>query len=145
MTVAPGAAPSVPPSAQPPDQQPGPSVWSRLLSAAAVTGLGAVAVVVAVTGAFLHRWATPAGLLLGIGGAVAVGLLARVCARSRFGLAVVAMLWLAPVWVLALAPAGADRVFLNDYAALVFLFGGTAGLAIVMGFGVEARSTRRVS
>lgn len=141
MTVAPGAAPSLTPSGPPVR----PSVRSRVLSALAVAGLGLVTVVVAVSGAFLHRWANPLGLLLAIGGAVGVGILARVCARSRIGLVVIAMLWLVPVIVLAQTPAGQDRVIMGDEFGLAFLFGGTVGLAIVLGRGVEARSTRPLS
>ncbi len=134
MTVAPGAAPSV----TPPSRAAGPSRRGRVLSALAVAGLGLVAVAVAVAGSYLHRWASPAGIVLAVGGAVGVGILARVCARSRFGLAVIAMLWVVPVLVLSGQPAGADRVILNDEHGLVFLFGGTVGLAVVLGRGVEA-------
>lgn len=141
MTVAPGAVPSVAPSSRPT----GRSRRSRVLSALGVAGMGVVAFVAAVAGAFVHRWATPAGLLLAVGGAVGVGILARVCARSRVGLVVIAMLWLVPVIVLGQTPAGEDRVILGDEAGLVFLFGGTVGLAIVLGWGVEARSTRPVT
>jgi hypothetical protein len=141
VTVAPWAATSVPPPGRPPP----PSLRSRLLSVAAVAGLGVLAFVVAVAGAFVHRWAIPAGLLLAITGPVGVAILARASARSRFGLAVIAMLWFVPISVIMLTPAGADRVILGDWVGLVFLLCGTAGLAIVLGFGVEARSTRRVT
>ncbi|TDD64326.1 hypothetical protein E1262_28665 [Jiangella aurantiaca] len=133
MTVAPGAAPVRPGPA------PGPSRRGRVLSALAVAGLGAVAVVVAVAGAFVHRWQNPAGILLAVGGAVALGVLARACARSRVGLAVVALLWLVPVLWLGQEPPGDDRVILGDEAGLVFLFGGTTGLALVLGLGAERR------
>lgn len=129
----------------PPEPDPGPSLRSRALSALAVAGLAVVAVMVAIAGAFVHRWANPAGLFLAIGGAVSLGILARVCARSRFGLAVIAMLWLVPVFILAQPPWGSEDVIRNDEFGLVFLFGGTVGLAVVLGRGVEARSTRRVT
>ncbi|WP_053203379.1 DUF6113 family protein [Jiangella muralis] len=138
MTVAPGAAPSVRPSAAPAHR----SRWARVLSTLAVAGLGAAAVVVAVAGAFVHRWQNPAGILLAVGGAVSLAVLTRACARSRVGLAVVAALWLGPVLWLAQAPPGEDRVILGDEAGLVFLFGGTTAYAIALGLGVGARSTR---
>lgn len=139
MTVAPGPAPvrSGP--------VPGPTRRTLVLSALGVAGLGVVAVVVAVAGAFVHRWNNPAGIVLAVGAAVSLGVLARVCARSRAGLAVVALLWLAPVLWLSQTPPGDDRVILGDEAGLVFLFGGTTGLAVVLGRGVEARSARRVT
>nr|WP_246400560.1 DUF6113 family protein [Jiangella mangrovi] len=114
------------------------------MSALAVTGLGAVAVVVAVCGAFVHRWQNPVGLILAIGGAAGVAILARACARSRFGLAVIAMLWLVPVIVLS-RPRNSAVVIQGDEFGLVFLFGGTVCLAVILGMGVEARSTRRVT
>ncbi|WP_116951148.1 DUF6113 family protein [Jiangella endophytica] len=138
MTVAPGAPVRSGPV-------PGPTLRARVLSTLAVAGLGAVAVAVAVAGAFLHRWNNPAGILLAVGGAVSLGVLVRACARSRAGIAVVALLWLAPVLVLAQLPPGDDRVILGDEAGLVFLFGGTTSMAIVLGRGVEARSTRPVT
>jgi hypothetical protein len=141
VTVAPGAAPSVPPRGRAEE-----SPWrSRVLSALAVTGLGAVSVVVAVCGSFVHRWASPLGMVLAIGGAVGVAILARACARSRLGLAVITLLWLAPVIVISESLAGTEGVIMNDEFGLIFLVGGTIGLAIVLGVGVEARSTRRVT
>lgn len=139
MTVAPGATPVRPGAA------PGPSRRCRVMSALGVAGLGVVAVVVAVAGAFVHRWNNPAGIVLAVGGAVALGVLARACARSRVGLAVVALLWLLPVLWLGQEPRGDDRVILGDEAGLVFLFGGTTGLAVIVGRGAEARSARRVT
>lgn len=141
MTVAPGAAPSVTPAGR----AAGPSWWSRVGSVLAVTGLGAVTVVVAVCGSFLHRWANPLGMFLAIGGAVGVAILARVVARSRFGLAVIALSWLVPVFVIAESLAGTEHVIRTDYFGLIFLVGGTIGMAIVLGMGVEARSARRVT
>lgn len=120
----------------------GPSRRVRVVSALAVAGLGVVAVVVAVAGAFVHRWQNPAGILLAVGGAVALAVLVRACARSRAGIAVVALLWLAPVLWLAQEPPGQDRVIMGDEAGLVFLFGGTSAMAIALGLGVRARSTR---
>ncbi|WP_157552807.1 DUF6113 family protein [Jiangella gansuensis] len=114
-------------------------------SLAGLVGLAPIAVVVAVSGAFVHRWASPVGLLLALGGVIGLAVLARVCARSRIGLGVVALLWLAPVLALAQGPAGEDRIVGGDEAGLVFLFGGTMSLAIALGRGVEARSTRRVT
>ncbi|TDE08722.1 DUF6113 family protein [Jiangella asiatica] len=118
---------------------------SRWWSVAGLAGLAPVAVAVAVGGAFVHRWASPVGLLLAVGGAIGLAVLARACARSRLGLAVVALLWLAPVLVLSQTPPGEDRVITGDEAGLVFLFAGTTSLAIALGRGVEARSTRRVT
>jgi hypothetical protein len=141
VTVAPGAAPSVTPTGR----AAGPPWWSRVLSALAVAGLGAVAVVVAVCGSFVHRWTAPLGMLLAIGGAVGVAILARVVARSRLGLGVIALLWLAPVIVISESLAGTEGVIMNDEFGLIFLVGGTIGLAIVLGLGVEARSARRVT
>ncbi|PZF83505.1 DUF6113 family protein [Jiangella anatolica] len=140
MTVAPGAAPSVRPA-----PAPGPSRRVRVLSAVGVALLGVVAVAVGVSGAFVHRWANPAGILLAVGGAVALAILARACARSRAGLAVVSALWLAPVLWLGMEPPGEDRVIMADEAGLVFLFGGTVAQAVALGLGAEARSTRRVT
>ncbi|TDC50614.1 hypothetical protein E1212_14695 [Jiangella ureilytica] len=141
MTVAPGAAPSVTPAGR----AAGPSWRSRMLSALAVTALGAVTVVVAVCGSFVHRWANPFGMFLAIGGAVGVAILARVVAHSRLGLGVIALLWLAPVIVISESLAGTEGVIMNDEFGLIFLVGGTIGLAIVLGMGVEARSARRVT
>ena len=138
MTVAPGAAPSLTSAGR----AAGPSWRSRVLSVLAVTGLGAVTVVVAVCGSFLHRWAAPFGVLLAIGGAVGVAILARVAARSRLGLAVIALAWLVPVIVISESLAGTEGVIMSDELGLTFLVGGTIGLAIVLGLGVEARSAR---
>lgn len=110
-----------------------------------VAGLAVAAVAVALAGAFVHRWASPAGLLLAVAGAAAVAVLARAWARSRVGMGVVALLWLVPVLVLAQSPIGGDRVVNGDTAGVLFLFGGAVSHALALGMGAEARAGRRVT
>lgn len=114
----------------------------RTLGALAIAGLAVVAVVVAVAGTFLHRWRSPLGLILAVGGAVAVAVIARACARTRAGSAVVALAWLAPTLALAQTAPGEDVVITGGEAGLVLLFGGSFGHAVALGLGVSSdRST----
>lgn len=98
------------------------------------------AVLVAVAGTFVHRWASPLGIVLAVGGAAAVAALARACSRSRAGLSVVAALWLAAVLTLAFFRPGNDLVVAGDDVGLLFLFGGAACHAVVLGMGAETRA-----
>lgn len=114
-------------------------------SLVSVCGLAVVAVVVGVAGSFVHLWASPLGLLLAVGGAGGVAVLARVAARSRIGPTVIGLLWLVPVMVFAQPRGGSSAVVNGDEAGLVFLFGGCVCHAIAVGMGAEARSTRHVT
>ena len=109
-----------------------------VLSALAVAGLAVVAVVVAVAGAFLHRWRNPLGIVLAVGGAAGVAIVARACARSRAGSAVVALAWLGPTLALAQSAPGEDLVITGGEAGLVFLFGGSVSHAVALGLGVSS-------
>lgn len=124
-------------------QAPVPARSGTRLSNAGVAGLAVLAVVVGVAGAFTHRWASPLGLLLAVGGAAGVAVLTRACAGSRVGSAVVAVMWLAPVLALAHNIAGGDLVISGDEAGLVFLFGGVISHAVALGLGAEARKSGR--
>jgi hypothetical protein len=103
-------------------------------------------VAVAVAGAFMHRWASPLGLTLSVGATVGVCVLARHAARSRVGIAVVALAWLAAVLLMAQPQAAGDVVIAGDAAGLVFLLGGASGVAVTLGmgaYGPRALSTQR--
>ena len=73
---------------------------------------------------------------------VALAVIARACARTRAGSAVVALAWLAPTLALAQTAAGEDVVITAGEAGLVLLFGGSFGHAVALGLGVSSdRST----
>ncbi|WP_129667148.1 DUF6113 family protein [Phytoactinopolyspora endophytica] len=112
-----------------------PPALSLLLHATLLGALAAVAVVTAVAGAFVHRWAGGVGIFLAVGAAVSVCVLARRAARSRLGIAVVGLCWLVPVLVLAQERPAGDVVIAADTTGLVFLFGGAIGLAVTLGMG----------
>lgn len=122
-----------------------PGTAARVASAAGVGGLALAAVAVAVCGAFVHRWAEPVGLLLAVGGATSLAVLARVCARSRLGSAVVAVAWLAPTIVLAQSAPGEDVVITGSTGGLVLLFGGSVSHAIALGMGADVGRGRIVT
>ncbi len=111
----------------------------------AVAGLALVAAVVAVTGAFVHRWGSPLGLALALGAAAAVATLARTYARTRLGSGVVAGCWLVPVLLLAQSSPGDDVVIAGDTAGVVFLFGGSAVHAVALGMGARENSARTIT
>lgn len=96
-----------------------------------------VAFVVGVAGAVMHRWASPVGLVLAVGAAVGSCVLARYAARSRFGIAGVGLMWLAPVLILAQERPSGDVVIASDAAGLILLFGGAAAVAVTLGMGAQ--------
>ncbi|NDL59769.1 DUF6113 family protein [Phytoactinopolyspora mesophila] len=105
---------------------------ARLLLVAA---LGGLAVIVAVTGAFLHRWASPAGLALALGAVFGISVFARYAARTRWGIAWVGLAWLAPILVLAQPRSAGDVVIAGDAAGLTLLFGGAMAVSVALGMG----------
>ncbi|PSL01836.1 hypothetical protein CLV30_11275 [Haloactinopolyspora alba] len=118
---------------------------ARVLPIVGVFLLAVVAAVVAVAGAFVHMWASPAGLVLAVGGAAGVAVLARACARTRAGGGVVAVAWLAPTLVLAQHSPGDDLVITGEPVGLVFLFGGSVSHAVALGLGAGRNSPRAVT
>ncbi|NED98073.1 hypothetical protein G1H11_22500 [Phytoactinopolyspora alkaliphila] len=110
-----------------------------------IVGLLAIAAVaVAVAGAFMHRWASPVGLILAVGAGTGVCVLARHAARSRVGIGVVAGAWLTAVLLLAQPRPAGDVVIAGDPAGLVFLLGGASAVAVTLGMGVRVPSSVNV-
>lgn len=107
-----------------------------LLSGLTVALLSVVSFVVAVAGTFMHRWASPFGLLLAVGAAAGVCVLAGQAVRSRIGIGVVALAWLVPVLVMAQPRAEGDVVIAGDATGLLFLFGGVVSIGVTVGLGV---------
>jgi hypothetical protein len=112
---------------------------------AALAATCLVAVVVAVAGSFVHRWASPFGVLLAVAGAAAVAVLAVAVARSRLPLILVAALWSVPVVALTQPGPGNDLVVAGDAVGLAFLFGGFTCHALAVGVGGTAGRSRRVT
>lgn len=108
---------------------------TRLAWAVVAAGLGILSFVVAVTGAFFHRWASPIGLILAIGSVVGVCVFARYAVRTRVGLTIVGLLWVVPVLILAQPRPAGDVIVAGDPAGLIFLFGGVLALAVTIGVG----------
>jgi hypothetical protein len=109
-------------------------------------GLTLVAVVVAVTGAFIHAaMARPAGvpmpygLVLALLGLAAVLWLAHSGSDSRLSLIVVAAGWLLPVVALTQSRPAGDLVIPGDARGLTFLFGGVVLVGLALGIPVRAR------
>lgn len=101
-----------------------------LVGVLVVTGLA-----VGVAGSFVHRAAGPGGIALAVAAAVGLMLLARAVARSRWGLGLVGLAWLAPVALFSGSPAAGDIVLAADPVGLTFLFGGVGAISIVVGLG----------
>lgn len=125
----------------PPGASSSPSVAVRYAGLAAAC---VAAVAVAVAGSFVHRWASPFGVLLAVGGAAAVALVALVCARGRMPLILVAALWIGPVLAMTQPGPGEDLVIAGDTIGLVFLFSGFTCYALAIGAGGAAGRSRRV-
>jgi hypothetical protein len=102
-----------------------------------VGALGVVAAIVAVTGAFLHRWASPVGITLALGAVFGICVFARYAARTRVGIAWIACAWLAPILVLAQPRSAGDVVIAGDAAGLTLLLGGVMALSVALGWGVS--------
>lgn len=99
--------------------------------------IGGLSFAVAVAGAFFHRWASPIGFVLALGALAGVCVYARYAARTRIGLAVVGLLWVAPVLVLAQPRPAGDVVIANDGPGLMFLLGGALVAAATIGLGAR--------
>lgn len=112
----------------------------------------ALAVLAGVAGAFVHatRWhiggvSLPLGLLVAVGGGVAVMVLARGWARARWGLALVFLAWMAPTVALSQQTAAGDVVVAADTAGLVFLGGATLVGAVGIGLPLRSMSSSQTS
>ncbi|AYY14318.1 hypothetical protein EF847_18060 [Actinobacteria bacterium YIM 96077] len=109
----------------------------RVLHLLALTFFVLVAVAVAVSGVFFHRWASPAGLVLAIVAVVALCFLVRQVAHSRWGIAVAGAAWMAPVLVLAQPRSTGDVLIAGDPTGMSFLLGGVVAWAVTLGLGAR--------
>lgn len=109
---------------------------------ALVVFLAVIGLVTGVSGAFVHSLARPLGLALAIGAVVALMHVCRHVLRSRVGMAVVAVLWLAPVLVLSGSRPEGDVVVQGDIPGLMLIFGGAAALGISLGMGTSVGKIR---
>lgn len=98
-----------------------------LAAAAGATGLA---------GSFVHRAARPAGIALALAAVVAVMVLTRATARSRWGLGIVGAAWLIPAGVMASGTPAGDIVIASDAVGLTFLLGGVVITSVFVGWGV---------
>lgn len=112
-----------------------------------VAGLTLVAVLVGVSGAFVHAATArpgglpvPYGLVLALLGLAALLVLARSLVRSRPGTAAVTAGWLLPVVALAQGRPAGDVVIPADWRGMTLLFGGVLLVAVGLGIPVRPRS-----
>lgn len=110
-----------------------PRAWLRW---AAVGLLIVAGLAVGLAGAFVHRAARPGGIALALAAAIGLMILTRAVARSRVGLGMVGLAWLAPVVVFSSGSSAGDLVVVADELGLTFLFGGALAISVVVGLGV---------
>jgi hypothetical protein len=109
---------------------------------ARAVGLVVLAAGCGIAGSFVHRWASPLGVVLTIGAAAGVFLFARRWSRSRVGIGAVSAAWLLPVLLLAQRRPEGDLVIAGDVVGMVFLFGGAACAAVALGMGTSTSASR---
>lgn len=109
-------------------------------------GLCIAAFAAAIAGAFVHPATAqmggmdiPYGVVIALAGLAAVMVIAHAAVASRAGKALVAMGWLAPVFVLSQARSAGDLVVAADLRGLVFLYGGVLLVGIFVGLPVARR------
>lgn len=106
--------------------------WARrgLIGVLALAGVG-----VGIAGSFVHRAGRPAGIALSLAALVAVMVLVRAAARTRWGLGLVGAAWLTPAGIFAAGSSAGDVVIEGDPVGLTFFLGGVAIISLFMGLG----------
>ncbi|HEX6233628.1 MAG TPA: DUF6113 family protein [Jiangellaceae bacterium] len=109
-------------------------------------GLCVAAFTAAVAGTFVHPATArmggmdiPFGVVIALAGLAAVMVIAHASVPSRADKAIVAVGWLAPVFVLSQARSAGDLVVAADLRGLVFLYGGVLLVGIFVGLPVVRR------
>lgn len=115
--------------------------------------LATVGAVTGVVGAFVHEFSAevagiglPVGLLLALGPAAAVYVLAGWLLRSRLAVLAPGTGWLLPVLVMSVPSPEGDLVVAANPAGYAFLLGGSVliGLAVALPYGSLGRPLRPV-